>query len=204
MYVIGITGGIGSGKSRILRHMSEKWGAAAVALDDVGRRLMEKGGATYEGILELFGDDRASALLADGSIDKGAVAAAMVGDPGFEERLNAVVHPAVRRETLRIIKEEESKGTELLCLESAILFETGYDALCGEVWYIYARTSERSKRLKENRGYSDERIEGTMNLQLTDEEYRKKDIYVIDNSGKLEDAFAAADRRAAEIRGCMR
>ena len=104
------------------------------------------------------------------------------------------MHPAVQQAILEFIDNEKSKGTTLFVLESAILLETGYNAICDEMWYIYADEQSRRERLKESRMYSDEKIDGIMANQLAEEQYGENCLVVIDNSGDFDDACCEIDR----------
>ena len=117
----------------------------------------------------------------------------MLADEELRLKLNGVIHPAVLHETMRRIFRAEDEGVRILVVESAILLETNYDAICDEVWYIYADARVRAARLKESRGYDDARIKKTMEAQLTDEEVRKRADHVIDNSGDFERTKAQID-----------
>ena len=104
--------------------------------------------------------------------------------------MNSIVHPEVKEEIIRDVEEhKKAKDTELYVLEAALLIEDGYEAVCDELWYIYASKETRISRLKETRGYSDERIADIMGAQLSDDEYIRHCRYVIDNDGDRNRAF---------------
>jgi dephospho-CoA kinase len=93
-------------------------------------------------------------------------------------------------------KLEEAKRSgkvKLFFVEAALLIECGYGELVDEMWYVHARKSVRRKRLKESRGYSDEKIDQIMKAQLSEEAFRKGSDFVIDNGGELTDACSAID-----------
>lgn len=181
--VIGITGGIGAGKSRVLALLQQEYGAAALAADAIGHMLMEPGQACYPSIAEEFGQ----ALLPDGRIDRQLLASLVFSDPNRLDRLNQIIHPAVksfiREEILRL--QAETPG-RLIVIEAALLIEDHYEEICEEIWYIYADEQVRRERLRRSRGYSDARISAVMKNQLSDAEFRKCCRRVIDNSGSLE------------------
>ncbi len=196
MYIIGVTGGIGAGKSEILDYMCRRWGASVIRLDDVARELMQPGGAAYGRTVELFGE---CVVRDDGTLDRGLIAKLIFGDEAQREALDAVIHPEVKRETLRRIGEEEKLGTRLICIEAALLIEDHYDAICNELWYIYAGETTRYSRLASSRGYDEERVRATMARQLTEEEFRRHTDYVVDNDGDFERARELVDSRIREI-----
>lgn len=183
MLKIGVTGGVGAGKSLVLSYLKEHHGARIIMLDEVGRELMQPDGACFKPVVNLFGTD---VVKPDGTLDRPLIAKRMLADDDLRIKLNGIIHPAVLHETMNRIYRAEDEGVRLLVLESAILLETNYGAICDEVWYIYADVKVRAARLRASRGYDDARIRKTMEAQLSDEEFRKRADHVIDNSGDFE------------------
>ena len=184
MKLIGVTGGVGAGKSEILSFLEKNYQAETVGLDDVARSLQEKGGTCYEGMIALCGKD---IVKEDGSLDRPAIAAKMYTDKELIKKINALVHPAVRLELKKIIEEKRKMECPLLVVEAALLIEEGYDEICDELWYIYADENVRRSRLKAARHYSDEKITSILKSQLSDKEFRVHATVVIDNSGNFEE-----------------
>ena len=195
MNKIGVTGGVGAGKSLVLSYLAEVRGARIIMLDEVGRELMAPGGVCFQPVAELFGPD---SVKNDGTLDRPYIAKRMLEDEPLREKLNGIVHPAVLRETMRRIYAAEDEGVRLLVIESAILLETNYDAICDEVWYIYADARVRAERLRMSRGYDEERIRRTMEAQMEDGEFRKRADHVIDNGGDFERTKAQIDEILAQ------
>lgn len=187
MRLIGVTGGVGSGKSTVLAYLEEAYQAEVIKLDDVARRLEEKGGACYEGMVALCGRE---AVNPDDSLNRAYIAESMYRDRALREKINALVHPAVEREAVRMISRKKASGCRLLLIEAALLIEKGYDAICDELWYIYADEKIRRERLRASRHYSDEKITAILKSQLSDEIFRKYAGVVIDNSGSFEETKA--------------
>ena len=183
MLKIGVTGGVGAGKSLVLSYLKEHHGARIIMLDEVGRELMQPDGACFKPVVDLFGTD---VVKPDGTLDRPLIAKRMLADDDLRIKLNGIIHPAVLHETMNRIYRAEDEGVRLLVVESAILLETNYGAICDEVWYIYADVKVRAARLRASRGYDDARIRKTMEAQLSDEEFRKRADHVIDNSGDFE------------------
>lgn len=196
MRIIGITGGVGSGKSRILDYLSERRGATVIRLDDLGHEVMKKGAEAFDGVIAIFGRD---VIRPDGELDRAAIATRILEDPAEKKRLEAVVLPCVREKTEKLIKEHRDAGAALLIIESATLIETGYGEICDEVWYIYADIDTRVARLRRSRGYSDFRIYNTMANQMHEGEFRENADYIIDNSGDFSATARAADQRLAAL-----
>lgn len=187
MKIIGITGGVGTGKSEVLKYLEGKHGAVICQADLVARNLEKKNTICYRQIVEHFGD---GILQENGRLDREKLAKVVFSDEEERKTLNAIVHPAVKKRILTLIKEQEKKGTELFVLEAALLLEDHYDEVCDETWYIYAEDSVRRKRLKLSRGYGDERIDGIFRSQKTRDEFLNKCDRAVDNSRSFDDTCA--------------
>ena len=189
MRVIGITGGVGAGKSEILAYLGRHYGAFVIQADQVGHVVMEQGGPAYQAVLDTFGEMEGARGLVrqDGSIDRGILAGLVFGKPERLLRLNGIIHPAVKEWICREIENQRQQGRELLVIEAALLIEAGYQEICQELWYIYAGQEARRERLKSSRGYSNERIDAVFASQLSEEEFRCHCQVVIDNSGAFSD-----------------
>ena len=183
MKVIGITGGVGAGKSAILNYFKEKYGAMVVEADKVGHLLMEPGGACYYSIVEKFGS---SILNGDQTINRGKLGKIVFADSQLLDALNKIIHPKVKSYIVsEIAKERAYHRTNLFVVEAALLIEDHYDVFCDELWYIHTDEQVRAERVKESRGYDDEKIERIMANQKSPEEFKKACQVVIDNSGCL-------------------
>lgn len=192
MKFIGITGGIGAGKSELLQYIQTKYRAKILLTDEVAKMLQEPGEELYEPLVALLGK---TVLLEDGRIDKKKMANCIFAKQSLLAQINALVHPAVTRYVLtqKNLAKEEGK-LDFFFVEAALLIENGFGELCDELWYIYAKPQTRIERLMAGRGYTKEKCESIMNKQLSDEEFRKNCKVIIDNSGSLEESFAQIDR----------
>lgn len=194
MKFIGITGGVGAGKSAILDFIREHYRAKVVLADDLAKELMEPGTACHKKLLEAFGGD--GVFDETGVMDREKMAALLFTKPRKRQEMNAIVHPAVKEEILRQVAEEREKGElSYFFLEAALLIEEHYDAICDELWYIYTSEEKRRQRLEQNRGYSPERIERMMASQLPEQVFFEHCAVVIDNNGTPEEAI----RQVTEI-----
>lgn len=192
MKIIGITGGVGAGKSEILRYLREKHGAVIIEADKVGHFVMEPGQTCYEQITAYFGN---GILSPDGTIDRGKLGKIVFSDAERLEKLNSIVHPAVKQYILAEIKKEKQQGTEIYVIEAALLLEDHYDEICDELWYIHTEAQVRKERLKRSRGYDDEKIAGIMANQKSPEEFKRACQAVIDNSGEFTETCRQIDRQ---------
>ena len=196
MIIIGVTGGMGAGKSRVLAHLEEKWNARTIRLDDISRELLARNGLCYEETIHIFGE---RIVKPDGNLDRALIAKMIFEDSQLRDRLNNLVHPAVKAQVRWIAEEMRQLDAGILVVEAALLIEGGYREICDELWYIYADEDTRRERLRDSRGYTDERINGTFATQLTDEMFRSRVDFVVDNSGSFEDTTRAIDSHLKEI-----
>ena len=193
MKVIGITGGVGAGKSAILQYLKEKHGAIVVEADKVGHLLMEPGGACYYSIVEKFGS---SILNGDQTINRGKLGKIVFADEGLLSELNKIIHPRVKSHIVsEIAKERAYHRTNYFIVEAALLIEDHYDVICDEMWYIHTEESVRAERLKESRGYDAEKIADIMANQKSPEEFRAACQVIIDNSGDLTNTYEQIDKQ---------
>lgn len=192
MYIFGITGGVGSGKSRVLEYLESAHRAKVLKMDNLGHELMAKGACCYQPILELFGPE---VLKEDGEFDRAVIGTKVFADRELLEKLNAIVHPAVKRTVDERVENAMQQGVDFFFMESALLIEEKYDQMCDELWFIYTEEPVRRARLKETRGYSDKKINLILSNQLSEEEFRSKSHFVINNSGSFEETEAQIDAK---------
>lgn len=179
MHVIGLTGGVGSGKTVAAHMLAEILGAELLISDELGHIVMQKGQEGYRRIIQTFGTE---ILDGQGEIVRERLSKVVFGDTEALNRLNQIIHPAVKKYLRQYIEERKEKEGWLV-LETAIMFETGCDALCDEVWYVYVSPETRRKRLKTGRGYSTEKTDAIMAKQMAEDAYRKRCQHVIENEG---------------------
>jgi len=193
MLFIGITGGVGAGKSEILKYIKEHYKCEMYLADEVAHLVKEPGTECFTKLVELLGED---VVGEDGRIDKNAMAGKIFADAEVLKKVNEIVHPAVKEYLLARLEEAKNSGeVELFFVEAALLIEAGYKSLVDEMWYIYATEDVRKNRLQNARGYSEEKIAGIMQNQLSEEQFRKECDFVIDNSGELTDSYRQIDKK---------
>lgn len=187
MKIIGITGGVGAGKSEILSYIRQHYACKIYLADEVAHKVKEKGETCYDLLVELLGE---GILAPDGQIDKGKMAAVIFADEEVLKKVNEIVHPQVKEYlTARMEEALNNPSVELFFIEAALLIEAGYQDIVDELWYIHADREVRKARLAKNRGYSPEKIEQIMNSQLSEEVFYKTCDFVIDNSGEIGDSY---------------
>ena len=187
MKTIGITGGVGAGKSEVLRLLRKMCNCIILKADELARSLEDKDEVCYGPLVDLLGG---GILAEDGQIDSKKMAGVIFAEGGDELRgkVNAIVHPAVKKRILEMISDAKREGkADIFFIEAALLIEDGYDKIVDEMWYVYADEAVRRKRLKDSRGYSDAKITEIMESQSSDEVFRRYCRVVIDNSFGIED-----------------
>ncbi len=196
MKIIGITGGVGSGKSMLLQYIKEHYNCCILLADDVANKLKEPGEVCYEPIVTLLGRD---CVGADGQIRRDKMAERIFSDKELLKRVNELIHPAVKDYIIKKIEQEKEKGeTDFFFLEAALLIEGGYETIVEEMWYIYTDEAVRRARLKAGRNYSDEKIDSILKSQLSEDNYRKHCSTIIDNSRELRYAYEQIDKKMEE------
>lgn len=184
MRIIGITGGIGTGKSTLLHLIKENYNAYIVETDTLAHSMMMPGEPVYEQIVSAFGTE---ILSEDGTIDRGSLGMLVFNSEEALKRLNGIVHPAVKEYIIKDIGKKNTEGeTVFYIIEAALLIEDGYKAICDELWYVYVKKEERIRRLLAGRGGNPEKWERVIANQSSDTYYREHCDVVIDNGGDLE------------------
>ena len=196
MKIIGITGDIGAGKTQVLEYLNNRYGATVCQADDVAKKLQKKGGECYDAIVEHFGEE---ILDEKGELDRPRLGEIVFSDRAQLSVLNGIVHPAVKKEILKKIQQEERRNTNLFILEAALLIEDHYDKICDELWYIYVEDSIRKNRLFYSRGYGAATIESIMRAQLSKDMFLKHCDRVIDNSGVFAETMLQLDNIIKEL-----
>lgn len=184
MKILGITGGVGSGKSAVLDYLEAEYHAVICQLDDVARMLQQNGQVCFTKIVETFGEE---VIGKDQELDRQKLSEIVFSDAKKLQQLNEIVHPEVKQWVIKDIANKENSGVPLYVIEAALLPTAGYETICDEMWYIYTNEKVRTERLKASRGYSEERIRNMIASQPKEEIFRKACCAVIENSGTFED-----------------
>lgn len=196
MKVIGVTGGVGAGKSEILTWLAKRPGCRVIMADQVAHRLEEPGEVCFEPLRALLGE---GILDAEGRIDKRKMAEKIFGNEALLRGVNEIVHPAVKDYLTAQIEKERAAGKYgFLFIEAALLIEEGYAAILDELWYIHAEESVRRRRLKVSRRYTDEKIDSILRSQLSEEIFRTHCDVVIENNGTLESVYTQIEKELGE------
>lgn len=196
MKIIGITGGVGAGKTQILEYLNNRYGATICQADKVGKKLQKKGTECFDAIVEYFGMD---ILDEKGELDREKLAGIVFTDNAKLTALNEIVHPAVKEEIRKKIAMEERRNTNLFIVESALLIEDHYDEICDELWYVHVSAENRKKRLIYARGYDSKKVDDIIAAQLPKDMFMKHCDRVIDNNNTFGETKMQLDRIIADL-----
>lgn len=200
--ILGLIGGVGSGKSTVTKVLHDEYGFELLLTDDIAKKLELPRGSCYKAIVEAFGED----VLENGTgsrINNPKLAARIYADPNALEIINNIVHPAVWHYVAAYIdkaKQCNSKNGQKVCIAVETALPNDYfRSLCDEIWFIYTEREIRIKRLMSDRGYTRAKSESIIAGQLSDEEFKAAADIVMDNSGKKSKAEAAVRERLQQI-----
>ena len=182
MLVLGLTGGIGSGKSIVAARLEENEGVRVLRADDEAKRIMVEDPGVRAALVARFGPET---FRPDGTLDRAGLAARVFGDEDEVAALNAIVHPAVRHDLRRQIERARADGIHLLVYEAALIYEIEADALVDVVVLVDAPIEARIERVMERDGVSREHVLSRAGHQLDPGELRARADYVIENDGTL-------------------
>ncbi|UTH15496.1 dephospho-CoA kinase [Macrococcus epidermidis] len=182
--VIGLTGGIASGKSTVANFLSEN-GFVIVDADIASRKAVEAGSSGLEEIRTVFGD---GVIQEDGTLNRKALGEIIFKDKNQREKLNAIVHPRVR-DIMEVEKEVGLALDKPVVMDIPLLFENKLEHTVDEVWVVYVPKEVQIERLMARNQLSVEEAESRVSSQLSIEEKKQKADKVIDNSGSLQSLY---------------
>jgi dephospho-CoA kinase len=180
--VIGLTGGIGSGKSTVAQLLADL-GATIIHADTVGHDVYRPGTEGWRQVTQAFGT---GVLAADGTIDRRSLGAIVFANPRARERLDAIVHPLIAVEVYRQVEACRAAGTPCVVVEAALLIEANWFALVDEVWLVVATKDAVVERLVTQRDLSPDEVGRRLDAQLSDAERRRFADRVIENTGSVQ------------------
>lgn len=190
MLSVGVTGGIGSGKSAFVARLAEHDGVRVVYADGLAKRLMAEDAAVRAALVDRFGPETYDGA---GRLDRARLAGRVFGDADALAALNAVVHPAVRRALLDALAAARADGVRLFVYEAALVFETGGDAVLDRVVVVDAPVETRLARVMARDGATREAVLARMAHQIDPAEARRRADLVVENDGDLDALYAEAD-----------
>lgn len=186
MLVIGLTGGIASGKSTVSAYLREL-NAPVVDADAIVREVQQPGGPVLAAIRESFGSE---VILPDGSLDRPALGRIIFSDPERRRHLESIVHPAVRERMWAEVERYRREGHPAVVLDIPLLLEGRLDRTVDQVWLVYVDRETQRKRLTARDGLSAEEAEQRIAAQMDLEAKRSRASLIIDNRGSREETRA--------------
>lgn len=196
MAVIGLTGSMAAGKSTVSRRLAAL-GAVVADADQAARRVVLPGSPGLEALAVRFGP---GILGPAGALNRPALAALAFGDKKALADLNAILHPLIREELEGELALAQSRGAAVAVLDAALLLETGWQAMCDEVWLVTAPEEARIRRAMARDGMSREAAKARMAAQMQEDEKRALADVILENNGSLEEILAQVDAQYGRLR----
>lgn len=181
MLVIGLTGGIGTGKSEVAG-LLQSLGAAVISADEVGHEAYAPNSESWREVVDTFGKE---ILQPSGEIDRQKLGAIVFSDPQQLEKLNAIMHPRMARMVADRIQVLRDQGASTVVVEAALLFEAGWDSLVDEVWTTDSSVESVVERLQARNGMDEKEARRRIDSQMDPAERIERSDLVVDNSSDV-------------------
>jgi phosphopantetheine adenylyltransferase/dephospho-CoA kinase len=195
VHVIGLTGGIASGKSTVTGFFKER-DIPVIDADVLGHRTYDPGTDTFAAVVKAFGDDL---VAPDGSIDRRVLGGKVFGKPDELKRLTDIVWPGIRKLASESLSEFEAAGNSLVVLEAAVMFEAGWEDLVDEVWVVVVEPDLAVQRLAARNGLDEAAARARIDSQLSNAERTARADVVITNNGTLDELQQSIERAWDEL-----
>ena len=196
MKLIGLTGGVGSGKSTVAEMLREL-GATVIDADEATHAVYAPGTPGFDAVVREFGPE----FVRDGAIDRRLLGALIFADEEARQRLNAVVHPLVRDWMAARTMEAIERGVEIVIQDVPLLYENNLESLFSSVLLVWTPPEVQLQRLVTGRGVPAERARAMIAAQMPIDEKRRRAHHVIDNSGSIEQTRAQVEETWAQMTG---
>ncbi len=196
MIVIGLTGGIASGKTQVTNYLAEM-GAPVMDADVVAREVLSVGQPAYHEVVTVFGPE---VLKDDGQIDRRWLGRCIFHDKDARERLNRITHPRIQCIIQERVEEWRRAGASAVVVSAPLLLESGMRCMVDEVWVVFATPDVQISRLMARDGYSTEEAQARLDAQMALEEKLRHADRVIDNDGSWEETRVQVERMWREVK----
>ncbi|MFC2042216.1 dephospho-CoA kinase [Chloroflexota bacterium] len=197
MKIVGLTGGIGSGKSTVAQFLTEL-GAAVIDADKVGHEAIQPGTPVFQKIVAAFGQQ---IIGASGEIDRARLGEIVFKNPQARERLNEIIHPIMYDMVMARLDDYQKQGVKVVVLDAPLLLDAGWASLVDEVWVTITTENTILERLSERSDLSAEEIKARIRSQLPSEERIKHADVVIDTACTLDELKAKAKEMWQRLQG---
>lgn len=192
--IVGLTGGIASGKSTVAEFFRQK-GIPVVDADEISRAVTEPDAEGAKAIEENFGSE----MFVLKCLDRKKLAAYCFANKERTEKLNSVLHPIIIKEMLRQTEEYEKAGAKTVIWDVPLLFEAGLDRYCNKIIAVVCNENTRILRAQKRSDISAEEVKKRISRQMSDGERRKRADYIIDNGKSKEETFLQAEKISEEF-----
>lgn len=190
MIIIGLTGGMASGKSTVSAYLKQK-NIPVIDCDEESRHVLDKGTSGYNRAVEEFSDQ---ILSEDGTIDRKKLASIVFTDKSLLQKLNLIIHPEVIARTHELLAEYKAKGFGIAVIDAPLLIEAGMHKLCDELWVVYTSPEVQIQRAMARDGATLEQVQERIKNQSSMEEKKKLADRLISNDGTIQELYAAIDK----------
>ena len=195
--ILGLTGGIATGKSTVTGMLRER-GIPVIDADQIAREVVEPGKPAYDAIVGHFGRD---ILLEDGQIDRKKLGEIVFSDESERQKLNAIVHPEVRRVMREEAETAEKNGVSIVFMDIPLLFESKLQYMVEKIVVVYAPAAMQLARMMERDELEEEQAQKRLRAQFPIDQKREEADFLIDNSRTREETERQVENMLAEIRG---
>lgn len=189
--VVGLTGGIGSGKSTISGYFHQKYHIPIVDADQLSRKVVEKGSEALSKMAAVFGE---AILTPDGDLNRKKVRGMIASSPEVKQQIEAIQYPILQRSILNEIDQYKKQHESIIIYDCPIFFQTNQERYVDTVMVVICNREERIRRIVARDNTNQKMAESMINLQLSDNEMIKKADIIIDNSGNTEKLYAMLDK----------
>ncbi len=188
-YVLGLTGGIASGKSTVSNYLYEQ-GAAIIDADEVAREVVRPDTEGLASLKQKFGKQ---IIAADGTLKRRALGEIIFNDPAQRDLVNSILHPLITKKMLGQVKAAKQRGVDLVVLDVPLLFETHGERYCDGVLVVDIDPQLQLERLIKRNGYSRQEAQARMASQMSVKERRKRADFLVDNNGSEKETYQQID-----------
>jgi len=195
MKVIGLTGGIGSGKSTVSDYLRKK-GITVLDADQIAREIVLPGKEALKELVAYFGEE---ILLENGLLNRKKLGKIVFSDPEKKLKLDQIMHDKICSQILKKLQNESSQGAAYIILDAPLLLETGMDKIVDQIWIVEMQDTLRIGRVMKRDNLSEEEVKARISQQMSTEERRKKAHNIIDNSSDLVNLYAQVDQLLANL-----
>lgn len=197
MKTIGLTGGIGTGKTTVSEYLKEK-GCVIIDADKISREMTERDSPALDEIKQSFGEKYISK---EGNLERKLLGDLVFNDPKALEKLQAIITKKVEQKIDSMLKQlKKQDNDDIVVIDAPLLFECGMESVADENWLVTADMGVRIDRVKKRDGLSERQISDRINNQMSEAEKRGKSRYIIDNSGTVEELYMQIDKILERIR----